>query len=81
MNTIQKLQETWRPTMNLIPTRQQVNVVHNRLASTGWSYSHSISHADSDDDYGSVFIYRGGPLRVYVNRVTMRNLQAYIQVR
>lgn len=63
------------------PTRQAVDRVHNQLMSTGWDYSHSICHADGDDDYGSTFFYRGGPLKVYVNHQTMYNIQAAIKPR
>lgn len=63
------------------PTRAECNRVHNQLESTGWRYSHSICHADNDDDYGSTYFYRGGPLKVYVNRLTMQNIQAAIKSR
>lgn len=57
--------------INLMPTRNQFNMLHARLRQAGWAYSHSIMGDEGGQSglkFGSCFIRNG--ITIYVNFLT-----------
>lgn len=56
--------------------RKRLEFMKQELLKNGWTYSHTIMHADKDCAYGSCFIK--DKTTVYLNKETVDNLQSFI---